>query len=100
MTKIIYSAVALMGALCLLSGCGEDDKDDTDTGGHDTDTGSSGLDCLQESDDPCIQEMCQTCVDTCGDQCLSLDIYPPEFSCENGGGYWDVWDFCPDWDSY
>ena len=100
MTTVIRSAVALMGALCLLTGCGEEDKSD-DTGSPGTtelptDT-SSAWDCEQESDDPCIQAMCQVCVDTCGDQCVSMDIYPPEFKCEDGGGWWDVWDVCPDW---
>lgn len=110
MTRFLASASAL---LLFLPGC-FDDKDPEDTGTTSTtettepttttetgttETGFDGFDCsLQE--DPCFEQMCQACVDACGTDCVSLDIYPSEYSCDSGEGYWDVWDFCPDWSIY
>ena len=73
--------VILLPLLALLAAC---------------DTEEQSLDCTQESDDLCLQDACQACVDACGADCEVMDIYPMEYSCP-GGDIWDVYDVCPDW---
>lgn len=51
--------------------------------------GSDGL------PDPCDLEACVTCRDACGEDCATLESYPPQYAC--GSGSWSVYDVCPDW---
>jgi hypothetical protein len=46
--------------------------------------------------DPCDVAACQACVDACGAECVVLDSYPPQYSCD-GSQSFDVYDACPDW---
>ena len=80
----------LLAAILVLGCSGSDDTSD-ETG----DTGSDFV-CTEESDDECIQQACQACVDACDNDCSVEDLYPPQYSCP-GLGYYLVEDFCPDW---
>ena len=99
MTRTLFCSTALLAALLLFTGCGEDDSPSpSDTSSSDTDSTDDHFNCALESDDPCLQDICQLCVDTCGSWCISMDIYPQEYSCDDGSGHaWDVWDVCPEW---
>ena len=51
----------------------------------------------QGNADPCDQQACQACVDSCGMRCEILESYPPHYACQ-GGSSWSGYDECPDWD--
>lgn len=65
---------------------------------------SRGFDCasvaIRDADgvaDPCDVQACQLCVDTCGGDCVILEIFPPVYSCGPDGS-WDVYETCEDWE--
>jgi hypothetical protein len=47
--------------------------------------------------DPCDVAACEACVDACGADCAVQESYPPQYSCDEGGAVWEVYDTCPDW---
>jgi hypothetical protein len=59
------------------------------------DSGNDDYGCDSLGDD-CFEQACQACVEECGMGCLTMESYPPQFACD-GGGSWDVYEFCPDW---
>ena len=76
--------------------------------GEDTCTGSDDphvetFDCeqvaIQRPDgtpDVCDLAACESCVDTCGGDCMVLESYPPQYSC-GAEGSWSAYEECPDW---
>lgn len=62
----------------------------------------AGFDCeevaIPDADgnpDPCDVQACEACTDACGDGCMILESYPPQWACEDAS--FTVYDFCPDW---
>lgn len=65
-------------------------------------TEPSSLDCASVAildavgaPDACDRAACESCVDNCGDSCVVLESYPPQYSC--GEASWDVYDQCAAW---
>jgi hypothetical protein len=81
--------------LMVLSACSRGPETKKDMGVANSDSGGSVLDC--DFGDDCLDQSCQACVDDCGSDCESQDIYPMEYSCPDGG-HWTVFDVCPDWE--
>ena len=79
--------------LMVAVGCSRGLGVEKDIGVASGDSGESDL--CNSIDDACIQEACEACVESCGTECYSMDIYPMEYSCSDG--HWTVYDVCPDW---
>jgi hypothetical protein len=82
--------VGLVGLGLSWSGCSFDD------GGDELDCGELAIRTTSGDADPCDVDACQSCVDTCGGDCMVLESFPPQYSCGDEGS-WSVYDECPDW---
>jgi len=88
-------AIALIGALLLLSACGRRVADPSKVDG----VYNCDVVALKGEDgaiDDCDRKACLACVDFCGLDCALQETYPPQYTCPGIGAY-TVLDFCPDW---
>lgn len=81
--------------LAVFCACSSGPQTKTDIGVAYTDSGDVDYACDRLGDD-CFEQACEACVAECGFSCQTLESYPPQFNCEDGGS-WDVYEFCPDW---